>query len=143
MITFLDDRDKAEIDGILTDYVQSAVGTLELSWIDGGSISKADGAAYEKIGSSCSDFVFVEPGDRLIISNTMTSDTEWNAFYDSDKKFLSSFETNNRSVIIVPSGARYFRLSKHNQDTVVIIRGLQKYTISTDKEGFICLSYNT
>lgn len=143
MITFLDDRDKAEIYGILTDYVQSAVGTLELSWIDGGYISKTDGAVYEEIGSSYSDFVFVEPGDRLIISNTMTSDTEWNAFYDSDKKFLSSFETNNRSVIIVPSGARYFRLSKHNQDTVVIIRGLQKYTISTDKEGFICLSYNT
>ena len=143
MITFLDDRDKAEIEETMTGYVQSAVGTLELSWIDGGYISKTDGAAYEKIGSSYSDFVFVEPGDRLIISNTMTSDTEWNAFYDSDKKFLSSFETNNRSVIIVPSGARCFRLSKHNQDTVVIIRGLQKYTISTDKEGFICLSYNT
>ena len=143
MITFLDNRDKTEIMNGLTDYVQTAVGTLDLNWTDGGYISKDDGSVNAEVGSSYSDFVSVEPGDKLVISNTMTSDTEWNAFYDSDKKFLSSFETNNHSVIIVPFGARYFRISKHNRDTVVIIRGLQKYTISTDKEGFICLSYNT
>ena len=35
MITFLDDRDKAEIEETMTGYVQSVVGTLDLNCTDG------------------------------------------------------------------------------------------------------------
>lgn len=120
MITFLDDRDKAEIEETMTNYVQSVVGTLELNWTDGGYISKDDGAVYEEIGSSYSNFVPVEPGDRLIISNTMTSDTEWNAFYDANETFKSSF-SNASGTIVVPNGVYKMRLSKYTSASIVIV----------------------
>ena len=91
MITFLDNRDRAEIENGLTDYIQTVVGTLDLNWTDGGYISKDDGSVNAEVGSSYSDFVSVEPGDKLVISNTMTSDTERNAFYDASETFKSSF----------------------------------------------------
>ena len=120
MITFLDDRDKAEIEETMTGYVQSVIGILELNWTDGGYVSKDDGAVYEEIGSSYSNFVSVEPGDRLIISNTMTSDTEWNAFYDANETFKSSF-SNASGTIVVPNGAYKMRLSKYTSASIVIV----------------------
>lgn len=120
MITFLDNRDKAEIEETMTGYVQSVVGTLELNWTDGGYVSKDDGAVYEEIGSSYSNFVSVEPGDRLIISNTMTSDTEWNAFYDANETFKSSF-SNASGTIVVPNGVYKMRLSKYTSASIVIV----------------------
>ena len=120
MITFLDDRDKAEIEETMTGYVQSVIGILELNWTDGGYVSKDDGAVYEEIGSSYSNFVSVEPGDRLIISNTMTSDTEWNAFYDANETFKSSF-SNASGTIVVPNGVYKMRLSKYTSASIVIV----------------------
>ena len=120
MITFLDDRDKAEIEETMTGYVQSVIGILELNWTDGGYVSKDDGAVYEEIGSSYSNFVSVEPGDRLIISNTMTSDTERNAFYDANETFKSSF-SNASGTIVVPNGVYKMRLSKYTSASIVIV----------------------
>lgn len=105
----------------LMQYVQSVVRPYEITWIDGGYISKDDGSVNAEEGSSYCDFVDVVPGTKLIISNTMTTDTEYNVFYDLKEHFVSSFSTANGSVVTVPDGARKFRLSKHNQDTVVIV----------------------
>lgn len=105
----------------LLQYIQSIVRPYELTWNDGSYISKVDGSVTAEVGSSYCDFVSVEPGTKLIITNTMTSDTEYNVFYDSEQNFLSSFSTDNGSVVIVPNGAKYFRLSKHTADTITII----------------------
>ena len=120
MITFLDNRDRAEIENGLTDYIQTVVGTLDLNWTDGGYISKDDGSVNAEVGSSYSDFVSVEPGDKLVISNTMTSDTEWNAFYDASETFKSSF-SNASGMIVVPNGAYKMRLSKYTSASITII----------------------
>lgn len=105
----------------LLQYVQSIVRPYDITWTDGGYISKDDGSVNAEEGSSYSDFVEITPGTKLIISNTMTSDTEYNAFYDSTQSYLSSFSTDNGSVIDPPSGARYFRLSKYSAATVIIL----------------------
>lgn len=105
----------------LLHYIQSIVRPYNLTWNDGSYISKVDGSVTAEVGSSYCDFVSVEPGTKLIITNTMTSDTEYNVFYDSEQNFLSSFSTDNGSVVIVPDGAKYFRLSKHTADTITII----------------------
>lgn len=102
-------------------YIHSIIRPYELTWTDGYYISRHDGSVNEEEGSSYCDFVSVEPGTKLIISNTMTADTEYNAFYDSEQNFLSSFETNDGSIVIVPDGAKYFRLSKHTSDAVVVV----------------------
>ena len=100
-------------------YIDSIVGTFDLSWTDDKYISKDDGSVNDEAGSSCSDFIGVIPGTKLIISNTMTTDNEWNAFYDSSKTFVSSF-SNATGVITVPENAKYFRLSKHTIATLTV-----------------------
>lgn len=105
----------------LLQYIQSIVRPYELTWNDGSYISKEDGSVTAESGSSYCDFVPVEPGTRLIVSNTMTTDTEYNVFYNSEQNFLSSFSTDNGSIVTVPDGAKYFRLSKHTTDVVTVI----------------------
>lgn len=105
----------------LLQYIQSIIRPYELTWNDGSYISKEDGTITAESGSSYCDFVSVEPGTKLIISNTMTADTEYNVFYDSEQNFLSSFSTDNGSAVTVPDGAKYFRLSKHTTDVVTVI----------------------
>ena len=51
----------------------------------------------------------------------MTSDTQWNVFYDKDQAFISSFSTTDGSSVTVPENAAYFRLSKYSSATVVIM----------------------
>lgn len=116
--------------GALLRYVQSIIRPYELTWTDGYYISKDDGSVQSEDGSSCCDFVYVEPGSKLVVSNTMTQDTEYNVFYDSSKNYISSFSTDNGSVVTVPENARYFRLSKHVPDSVIV---LQEVSIKTPK----------
>lgn len=103
----------------IKSYIDSIVGTFDLSWTDDKYISKDDGSVNDEAGSSCSDFIEVIPGTKLIISNTMTTDNERNVFYDSSKTFVSSF-SNATGVITVPENAKYFRLSKHTTATLTV-----------------------
>ena len=120
--------------GALLRYVQSIIRPYELTWIDGYYISKDDGSVQSEEGSSCCDFAYVTPGSKLIVSNTMTTDTEYNVFYDSSKNYISSFSTDNGSVVTAPENARYFRLSKHVPDSVIV---LPEVFINTPKASTI------
>lgn len=120
--------------GALLRYVQSIIRPYELTWTDGYYISKDDGYVQSEEGSSCCDFVYVTPGSKLVVSNTMTQDIEYNVFYDSSKNYISSFSTDNGSVVTVPENARYFRLSKHVSDSVIV---LPEVFINTPKASTI------
>lgn len=120
--------------GALLRYVQSIIRPYELTWTDGYYISKDDGSVQSEEGSSCCDFVYVTPGSKLVVSNTMTQDIEYNVFYDSSKNYISSFSTDNGSVVTVPENARYFRLSKHVPDSVIV---LPEVFINTPKASTI------
>lgn len=91
---------------------------IPLTWFDGGYIDYSSGEQYPEEGSSYSDYTLIET-DRLIFTNTMTSDNEYNVFYDENKKFLSSF-SNATGVVEVPNGAKYFRLSKYSSATLTV-----------------------
>ena len=105
----------------LLQYIQSIIRPYDIAWTDGGYVSKIDGSVNAEEGSSYSDFVKVEPGSKLIITNTMETDTDYNVFCDSSRNYVSSFSTNNGSVITTPENASYFRLSKKTNDTVTIL----------------------
>lgn len=107
------------------DYVNEII-NYEIKWNDGGYISKDDGSVKSETGSSYSDFVAVIPGTKLIITNTMTENTEWNAFYDANKTFLSPF-SNATGEVIVPNGAVKMRLSKYSTATITIASNIKSY----------------
>ena len=105
----------------VSSIIQSVVGTLNLTWTDGGYISVSDGSVMAEEGSSYSDFVSVSSGSRLYVCNTMTEDVQYNVFYDADRKYLSSFSTEDGAVITVPENAAYLRLSKYTSADVAIV----------------------
>lgn len=107
------------------DYVNKII-NYEINWNDGGYISKDDGNVYDETGSSYSDYVTVIPGTKLIITNTMTENNEWNAFYDANKTFLSPF-SNATGEVIVPDGAVKMRLSKYSTATITIASNIKSY----------------
>lgn len=107
------------------DYVNDVI-NYEINWNDGGYISKDDGNVHDETGSSYSGYVTVIPGTKLIITNTMTENNEWNAFYDANKTFLSPF-SNATGEVIVPDGAVKMRLSKYSTATITIASNIKSY----------------
>lgn len=107
------------------DYVNEII-NYEINWNDGGYISKDDGNVHDETGSSYSDYVTVMPGTKLIITNTMTENNEWNAFYDANKTFLSPF-SNATGEVVVPDGAVKMRLSKYSTATITIASNIKSY----------------
>ena len=95
----------------LKELKNQVYGLISITWIDGGYIDYSSGGQYPEDGRSYTDFVEIKC-PKLVFENTMTSDNEYNVFYDENKNFLSSF-SNATGFVEVPEGAKYFRLSKY------------------------------
>lgn len=130
---------------ITRETIDDVAGVYDITWTADGYISKDDGSAKAEQGSSYSDFLEIEPNGKLVISNTMTADNEWNVWYDSSKTFISSF-SNATGTVTAPSNAKYFRLSKYTSATLTVIRGNinsripTKVSQLTNDSGFLTLS---
>lgn len=107
------------------NYVNKII-NYEIKWNDGGYISKDDGNVNNETGSSYSDFVTVRPGTKLVITNTTTMENGYNAFYDQNDKFLSSFP-NATGEVVVPGGAVKMRLSKYSTATLSVASNVKTY----------------
>lgn len=107
------------------NYVNKII-NYEIKWNDGGYISKDDGSVNTETGSSYSDYVAVRPGTKLIITNTMTTEKGYNAFYGPNDTFLSSFP-NATGEVVVPDGAVKMRLSKYSTETLSVASNVKTY----------------
>lgn len=74
-------------------------------------IKTADGTEGYSVNWSCSDYVEVNAGETLTIY-TSVRDGAYNAFYQSDKTFISAFSLESGfNKVTAPSNARFLRLS--------------------------------
>ena len=90
--------------------------TISPDWIDGKYISDSDGSELSYKTWSCTDYIAVNSGVvHIFMSETLISaeyGSRYNAFYDSNHAFVSSFMFYQQtSDIAVPSNAKYMRLS--------------------------------
>ena len=90
--------------------------TISPDWIDGKYISNSDGSELNYASWSCTDYIAVNSGVvQIFMSEDLVSagyGSRYNAFYDSNHVFVSSFVFNQQtSDIVVPSNAKYMRLS--------------------------------
>lgn len=92
-------------------------------WIDGEYI-KTDGTVGISKTYHRTDYIKVDPNNGGIIftNNGGNYDVIYNAWYDENKDFISSFATqkNGTKFIIPPSNARYMRLSFNRSTTNTI-----------------------
>lgn len=118
-------EDKAEIIQEVRDAelfsIEDVAGTCNITWTDGGYISAEDGTIKSENGFSYSDYVKIEPNEKIVMSNTMTEETSYNCWYGSDMKYISSF-SNATGMVIAPNNAKYFRLSKYSTATLTVIK---------------------
>ena len=95
--------------------------TVGDKYIDKDTGELVTGTTYE-----ATDFIelpALATGLRFDVTFTSARSSEYNAFYDKDKKFLSNFEygTQTSGICEAPilENAKYFRLSKHKTDVII------------------------
>lgn len=79
----------------------------------GKGISTATGDLYSQSSLFTTDYIDVTDSSDIAWNGTYTSGTKpWGAFYDSNKKYISGFETTlNVNTIAIPTGVAYVRLT--------------------------------
>lgn len=79
----------------------------------GKGISTSTGDLYSQSSLFTTDYIDVTDSSDIAWNGTYTSGTKpWGAFYDSNKKYISGFETTlNVNTIAIPTGVAYVRLT--------------------------------
>ena len=103
----------AEISELESDLENN---TISPEWMSGKYISNSDGSEISYASWSCTGYIAVNSETvQILMSEALVSvgyGSKYNAFYDSNHVFVSSFMFNQKvSNIAVPSNAKYMRLS--------------------------------
>lgn len=77
--------------------------------VSGYYIADTDGQAKPDSGSSCTDYIEINPDTSYYIKTEQTVG-QWAAWYDENKNYISGFTMYNR-VVTSPSTAKYIRLT--------------------------------
>ena len=108
----------------LTDYAADAkatgdaIGNLSpyTTTYESGKYIRPDGTVGNYAGHSASWYINVD-GIKIIYVLNTSETSPYNAFYDSNYQFISSFTTADGIHVYVPNNAVYARLTKNNDDT--------------------------
>lgn len=98
-------------------------------FIDNIYIDSNNGGEISYNGWSATDYISVTSGETLLCSSQSSWNT-YNAWYDENKSFISSFTVSNSgatyTTITVPNNAKYFRISNSTslKGTIIIWREL-------------------
>lgn len=87
---------------------------INVEYIATGYISISNGNIIESDTFVYTDYIHI-PENMYIESDGTKEDNSYNAFYDADKNFISSFNSNGRHIQI-PDDAKYMRLSTRNSN---------------------------
>ena len=104
----------------------------DLTWHDGGYIDSKTGEVIEYRNWKYTDYIKIGNEQKIIAKASNYSTSSYNAFYDSTKKFISSFTVTGKSVN-VPSNATYMRFS--NNSAVSVFARIVVDTIKSNKKS--------
>ena len=89
-------------------------------WVEGGYIDNTNGNLVSNNNWKYTDFIKITDGIKSFgVFTTLEGSYSYNAFYDTNKKFISNFSVNS-SVIDVPTNAVYFRISSTKNSNTII-----------------------
>ena len=113
-------QDLVELDSRLSESITDISSALDIvdAWIDGQYISKNDGSLQKSSSDCYCDYIRVAPSKKVFFE-TDANDNTWNAFYDENKIFVSSFKA--KGLVVVPSNASFMRLSKGKNERVTAV----------------------
>ncbi len=76
--------------------------------IDGELVNRNTGEFFKNAGYARTDYIPVLPGVPYYQCESNEILSEWAAFYDADKNFISGTTINNKTVFIPPNGAVFY-----------------------------------
>lgn len=115
----------------MNQLADKSIESYSLSWTSGGYIDNTNGSIVAYSSWKYTDFVEIGSNTTISVTSTAPDNKDYNAFYDEHEVFLDKFTA--EGVINVPDGAKYFRLSCRNSETV---------TVSYDLYTFKYLDYS-
>lgn len=97
------------------DFLNGNPLNYPIAWTNGGYIDKTNGNVTSYEGWRYTDYIELKNNSYLYVVTNKESDNEYNAFYDSNKKFIKNLYINGYSYYSlmkgVPKNAKYVRLS--------------------------------
>lgn len=139
---------KATGDAISNVNEQIPVLSAIKGWIDKEFIDKTNGETKIPNGAyHRTDYIPIDADDIVLISTASGAsyDRTYNAWYNADKTFISSFsypENNKTEILSPPQGARYFRLSC-NKDVDLSLEVIKGFALNTLPSRLVDLLYQT
>ena len=112
---------------LIDDYIGLSKDAYDIKWIPDGYIDDKTGEmVYLDFNWKYTDYIKIsENAKELEAVTTLTGSYSYNAFYDSNKVFISNFSVKNVRVEI-PENAVYFRLSVDRASTTEIYNAIEK-----------------
>lgn len=96
---------------------------ITTTWTEGGYIKKSNGTVASLAAYSYSDYIPVNPYDKIYVRVNAANDVSGHAFYDKDKAFISggnvctfTYKKWQSGVVEVPENAKYFRITHGHGD---------------------------
>lgn len=97
------------------DFLNGNPLNYPITWTNGGYIDKTNGNLITNDGWHYTDFIELKNNSALYVVTNKESDNEYNAFYDSNKKFIKNLYINGNSYYSlikgIPQNAKYVRIS--------------------------------
>ena len=118
----------SELDNkLIDDYIGLSKDAYDIKWIPDGYIDDKTGEmVYLEFDWKYTDYIKISENAKVLKAvTTLTGSYGFNAFYDSNKAFISSFSVKNVRVEI-PENAVYFRLSVDRASTTEIYNVIEK-----------------
>lgn len=138
--------------GYKTVLPQELQGTVQLNLLDSvkvltGLVANSTGVIVSNAAFSVTDLIPVLPSEKITLS-IIKAHTHVVVYYDVDKKFLSTeyrTVTTTKTVITVPSSAKYMRVNILNTDfpNYEVIRGSLETDIIPSKINWLVLDDET
>lgn len=120
--------DKESYTALISPYCMYSEGEYSIPWTTGGYVSETDGTVVSETGWLYSDYIDIR-GTVFTLTNSMTTNNQHNAFYDAGGTYISGF-SNVTGTVTIPTGAKYYRLSKTSDATLTA-------QYSDTKSGFV------
>lgn len=118
-INLVDEISLKNDEKLINDYMGVNV-NYHFDYIEGGYINSSNGELIEYDNWKYTDYIKItENINELICYTTLTGSYGYNAFYDVNKSFISSFRV-DQNEIKIPSNAKYFRISNNISSQTIL-----------------------
>lgn len=118
------------------DFLNGYPLKYSITWVDDGYIDQTNGDIISYDGWSYTDYIELKKNSALYVTTNSNIDNVFNAFYDSNKSFITNFNirANSDHALIdsIPQNAKYVRVSRDSKYSIYMYPNTEITDIKSD-----------